>query len=115
MNIQEFIKLSLQEDIGTGDHTSLACIPGGSKGKARLLVKDTGVIAGVAVAEDIFRTVDPSLTFTKLISDGTIVNHGDFAFTVEGDDQSILKSERIVLNCMQRMSGIATLTKQYTD
>lgn len=115
MTIEEFIKFSLQEDIGTGDHTSMACIPADTKGKARLLVKDTGVLAGMEVAPMIFKMVDPLLVFTKLINDGTIVNHGDIAFTVEGSEQSILKSERLVLNCMQRMSGIATTTRLYVE
>ncbi|MBL0342582.1 MAG: carboxylating nicotinate-nucleotide diphosphorylase [Bacteroidetes bacterium] len=115
MNLEEFIRLSLQEDIGEGDHTSLACIPSGSKGKAKLLIKDTGVIAGVALAETIFKMADPSLRFNKLLDDGSIVKHGDIVFTVEGDDQSILKTERLVLNCMQRMSGIATTTKLYVE
>lgn len=115
MTIEEFIRFSLQEDIGTGDHTSMACIPPHAKGKAKLLVKDTGVLAGMELASMIFKMVDASLVFTKLINDGTIVNHGDVAFTVEGDDQSILKSERLVLNCMQRMSGIATTTRLYVE
>jgi len=115
MTIEEFIRFSLQEDIGTGDHTSMACIPIDSKGKAHLVVKDTGVLAGMELAPIIFKMVDQSLDFTKIIDDGTIVNHGDIAFTVEGSDQSILKSERLVLNCMQRMSGIATTTRLYVE
>ncbi len=115
MTIEEFIKFSLQEDIGTGDHTSMACVPPDSKGKAQLIIKDTGVLAGMEVAPIIFKMVDPTLVFTKIIDDGTIVNHGDIAFTVEGTDQSILKSERLVLNCMQRMSGIASATRLYVE
>ncbi len=115
MDILEFIRQSLLEDIGAGDHTSLACIPIDSKGKAKLLIKDTGVVAGVELAESIFKMVDANLKFTKFIDDGTIVNYGDIVFHIEGDDQSILKSERLVLNCMQRMSGIATTTKLYVE
>ena len=109
-SIQEFIQKALEEDIGEGDHTSLACIPNATIGKAQLLVKQNGLIAGVELADKIFNHLDPTLSFTKIIEDGAHVNPGDIAFTIEGKTQSILSGERLVLNCMQRMSGIATYT-----
>lgn len=115
MTLEQFIKLSLAEDTGSGDHTSLSCIPDGAVGKANLLVKDHGVLAGVELAEMIFNIVDPSLVFAKNLSDGTVVEPGMSAFTISGDDRAILKGERLVLNCMQRMSGIATTTRKYVD
>lgn len=115
MDIESFISLSLQEDIGSGDHTSLATIPAEAKGKARLLVKDEGIIAGVEIAIKIFHKVDPSLLVTVLIQDGSKVKFGDIVLTVEGSDRSILTAERLVLNCMQRMSGIATTTSKYAE
>lgn len=115
MTLEQFIKLSLEEDTGSGDHTSLSCIPDGAVGKANLLVKDHGVLAGVEFAELIFRIVDPSLVFEKNLVDGTVVKPGMSAFTISGDDRAILKGERLVLNCMQRMSGIATTTRKYVD
>ena len=111
----KFIADGLFEDVHEGDHTSLACVPVNSPGNARLLVKDDGIIAGVALAEKIFKYVDPYSVFHKRIEDGTAVKHGDVAFYVESDSQAILKAERLVLNCMQRMSGIATLTNQFTS
>ena len=105
-----FIKHALKEDIGDGDHTSRACIPVNAKGRAQLIVKDTGIIAGVELAKLIFKKLDPSLTLKILIPDGTPVEPGDIVLTVSGKDRSILTSERLVLNCMQRMSGIASLT-----
>lgn len=110
-----FIKSAFEEDIGSGDHTSLACIDKDSKQSARLIIKDTGIIAGVELAEMIFNYFDPELLFTRKIADGSKVNHGDIAFTVEGSARSVLTSERLVLNCMQRMSGISTLTNQYVS
>ncbi|RZJ70179.1 carboxylating nicotinate-nucleotide diphosphorylase [Flavobacterium sp.] len=115
---QEFnliIKNALREDIGEGDHSSLACIPEEAKGKARLLVKDEGVIAGVDFAKMIFHEVDPELEMETLIEDGSEVKYGDVVFRVSGSSQSILKAERFVLNSMQRMSAIATKTKKYVD
>lgn len=109
-NIHEFIRTSLIEDIGDGDHSSLASIPEGTKGKARLLVKDEGVLAGVELSSWIFKQVDSSLILNYTLHDGVRVNKGMEAFTVEGSVHSILRSERLVLNCMQRMSGIATYT-----
>ena len=115
MDIESFISFSLKEDIGSGDHTSLATIPADAKGKARLLVKDEGIIAGVDLAIKIFHKVDPLLQVTILISDGSRVKYGDVVLTVEGSDRSILTAERLVLNCMQRMSGIATTTSRYAE
>ena len=108
--IQPFIDNALAEDLGDGDHTSLATIPAGTQGKARLLVKDAGILAGVELAETIFATVDPQLKLQIFLNDGATVKPGDIAFEVSGDAQSILKAERLVLNTMQRMSGIATRT-----
>lgn len=115
MNLKEFIRLALEEDTGEGDHTSLACIPQGAKGKARLLVKDSGVIAGVELAKSVFRELDPSLSFSTMITDGSMVTPGMVVFEIEGNEHHILRGERLVLNCMQRMSGIATTTAKYID
>lgn len=109
------IKNALREDIGTGDHTSLSCIPKEATGKAKLLVKDAGIIAGVAFAKMVFKEVDPNLEITTYISDGEKVAYGDVVFYVSGSSQSILKSERVVLNAMQRMSAIATKTAYFMD
>jgi len=111
--INELIQLSLAEDIGDGDHTTLSCIPETAKGKVQLLVKENGILAGVAVAERIFHTFDPELSVTVFISDGAEVKVGDIAFTVEGKVRSLLQTERLILNVMQRMSGIATTTRKY--
>lgn len=108
--IEEIILNALREDIGDGDHSSLACIPENAKGSAKLLVKGSGVIAGVELAEKIFKIHDASIEFTGFISDGQVVNHGDIAFEIKGSSRSILGTERVVLNFMQRMSGIATQT-----
>ncbi len=106
---------AIREDVGDGDHSSLACIPSTAMGKAKLLVKDEGIIAGVAFAEQIFQKVDPELEIEVLITDGSPVKYGDIVFYVEGSSHSILKAERLVLNAMQRMSAIATKTKQYVN
>jgi nicotinate-nucleotide pyrophosphorylase (carboxylating) len=111
--LREFILKSLAEDLGDGDHTSLACIPAGQAGKANLLIKEEGVLAGIRVAEELFSTIDKDLKFDLIIEDGTSVVPGDVAFYISGLQQSILKSERLVLNIMQRMSGIATATHEY--
>lgn len=111
--IQQFIAAALQEDVGDGDHSTLASIPKGSNSRAHLLVKEDGVLAGVALAEEIFRFVDPQLALNVTIRDGQRVKKGDVAFIVEGSSQSILTSERLVLNCMQRMSAIATKTAHF--
>jgi nicotinate-nucleotide pyrophosphorylase (carboxylating) len=114
-NISEFIARALAEDTGDGDHTSLACIPFSAKGKAKLLVKEDGIIAGVELSKAIFAAVDPAMKVKILIRDGAKVKRGDIVLTVEGKSQSILKAERLVLNCMQRMSGIATATGKLVD
>jgi nicotinate-nucleotide pyrophosphorylase (carboxylating) len=114
-NEEEFITKAFREDSGDGDHTSIACIPGNAKGKAVLLVKQNGVIAGIGLAKNIFNHADSNIVFNQILNDGDIIKPGDKAFTVEGSVQAILKAERIVLNSMQRMSGIATHTKRLTD
>jgi nicotinate-nucleotide pyrophosphorylase (carboxylating) len=111
--LREFILNSLAEDLGDGDHSSLACIPAGSNGKAKLLIKEKGIIAGMRVAGFLFSEIDKDLKFDKILEDGTAVSPGDVAFYLSGHHQSILKSERLVLNIMQRMSGIATSTHEY--
>lgn len=110
--IHHFITSALQEDVADGDHTSLATIPANAVDRAVLLVKDNGVLAGVELARFIFNQVDPQLKMQEILHDGTIVQKGDIAFSVEGPARSILTAERLVLNCMQRMSGIATSTRQ---
>lgn len=107
------IQNGIREDIGPGDYSSLACIPDTAQGRAKLLVKDNGIIAGVAFAQMIFENVDPTLEVEVFIQDGTPVKYGDVAFHVSGSSQSILKAERLVLNSMQRMSAIATKTNSY--
>ena len=102
--INKYIQLALEEDIKEGDHTSLSTIPSDANGKAQLIVKDEGVIAGIEVAEAIAAAVDPKLKMNILITDGTWVKYGDIAFTMEGPSQSIVTAERLILNCMQRMS-----------
>lgn len=109
-NLQKFITLALQEDIGTGDHSTLAAVPETAQGKAQLLVKDEGILAGVELAKMIFHTIDSSLQIQTLIPDGLKIKKGDVALYIQGKARSILQAERLVLNCMQRMSGIATYT-----
>jgi len=111
--LREFILKSLAEDVGDGDHSSLACIPAESRGRARLLIKENGILAGMRVADILFSVIDENLKFDKILEDGTRVFPGDVAFYLSGRQQSILKSERLVLNIMQRMSGIATSTHEY--
>lgn len=111
----QIIDTALAEDIGPGDYSSLACVPKGAIGKAKLLVKDQGIIAGVEFAKMIIERVDAGLKVEVLIPDGSSVNYGDVVFTVEGSSQSILMAERLVLNSMQRMSAIATKTNQYVQ
>jgi nicotinate-nucleotide pyrophosphorylase (carboxylating) len=113
--VDQFITDCLNEDVGDGDHTSLATINAGAQGKAKLLVKDEGILAGVELAIEIMAIVDAGLKPTIFLNDGTKVKYGDIAFEVEGDAQSILKAERLILNCMQRMSGIATKTREIVD
>jgi nicotinate-nucleotide pyrophosphorylase (carboxylating) len=109
------VKAALHEDVGDGDHSTLSCVPADARGEAILKIKQEGTLAGVAVAEKIFHNVDPAVQFTSYKSDGDNMKSGEQAFRIEGRVHSILKCERLVLNCMQRMSGIATLTRQYTD
>ncbi len=113
MTIKKFIENALAEDIGDGDHSSLSTIPAEARGKANLIVKSDGIIAGVEVAKAIFYKVDPELKVNVFIMDGSMVKKGDIAFSVEGRSISVLSSERLVLNFMQRMSGIATETNKY--
>ena len=109
------IKLAFDEDIKDGDHSSLSCIPNNKMGKAQLIVKDQGIIAGIELAEWIFESIDPTLFMEINVKDGDKVKKGDIAFSVKGCSISILTAERLVLNCMQRMSAIATKTKDYVE
>ena len=111
--IDELIDLAFAEDIGDGDHTTLCCIPDTAMGKSRLLIKEPGILAGVEIARKIFHRFDPDLKMTVYIEDGTAVKPGDVAFVVEGRVQSLLQTERLMLNVMQRMSGIATMNHPY--
>lgn len=113
--LNDFIIRSLEEDIGDGDHSTLACIPADAIGGARLIVKEEGVIAGVEIAKQVYKVADPDLIIDIKMIDGAFVNEGDIVFTVTGRQQSILKTERLVLNIMQRMSGIATSTRTYVN
>jgi nicotinate-nucleotide pyrophosphorylase (carboxylating) len=113
--LHRLVDAALLEDVGNGDHSTLSCIPADVKGKAVLKIKQDGVLAGVDVAEKIFRYKKPSVVFTKRKDDGDSMHAGEIAFEVETFVHQILQLERLVLNCMQRMSGIATLTRQYTD
>ncbi len=109
-NFKTFVQNALQEDVGDGDHSALATIPANKKGKCHLLVKENGILAGVEAAKEIFKIIDPKFKVTVFIKDGTPVKVGDIAFIVEGSSQKLLTAERLVLNVMQRMSGIATKT-----
>ena len=111
--IEELIQLSFKEDIGDGDHTTLSCIPADAIGKQKLLVKEEGILAGVDIARRVFKAFDPSLEMEVFIEDGAHVKPGDIAFIVTGKEQSLLQTERLMLNIMQRMSGIATMTSRY--
>ncbi len=115
MTVTEFLTEALLEDVGTGDHSSLACVPNDTTNKAKLLVKDNGILAGVDIALQVFKLVDDKLQLEILLNDGAIVKYGDVAFYVQGSAQSILKAERLVLNIMQRMSGIATRTNYFVQ
>ncbi len=115
IEIEGIIANAIREDVGDGDHSSLACIPATATGKAKLLVKDEGVLAGCAFAKAVFAYVDPSLEVEDVLKDGDAVKYGDIAFYVSGSSQSILKAERLVLNAMQRMSAIATKTKFFVN
>jgi len=112
-DFQQLISLWFAEDIGDGDHTTLSCIPASAMGKSQLIIKENGILAGVEVAREIFRAFDPELKMTVLIHDGAEVKSGDIAFVVEGKIQSLLQTERLMLNIMQRMSGVATRTREY--
>ena len=111
--IDDLIKLAFAEDIGDGDHTTLCCIPENAMGKSKLLIKEEGILAGVEMAQRIFKDLDPNLKMEIFIKQGTAVITGDIAFTVEGKVRSLLQTERLMLNVMQRMSGIATVTNKY--
>jgi nicotinate-nucleotide pyrophosphorylase (carboxylating) len=113
--LQHLVDEALKEDVGDGDHSTLSCIPAGAKGKAVLKIKEDGILAGVQVAQKIFSYKDPSVLFTAFKNDGDEMKYGEKAFEIEASVHTILQCERLVLNCMQRMSGIATLTRQYTD
>ncbi|MBP7497682.1 MAG: carboxylating nicotinate-nucleotide diphosphorylase [Bacteroidales bacterium] len=113
MTLNEIIENAIKEDIGNGDYTSLACIPGQLNGEAQLLVKESGIIAGINVAEAVLKTVNSKLQINLMKKDGDTVERGDVVFTVKGNVRSLLQAERIVLNFMQRMSGIATKTNQF--
>jgi nicotinate-nucleotide pyrophosphorylase (carboxylating) len=113
--LENIISNAIREDVGPGDYSSLACIPANANGKAKLLVKENGIIAGVEFAKMIFKYVDKDLKIQTLIKDGSPVNYGDIVFLVEGKAQSILKAERLVLNSMQRMSAIATKTGEFVN
>jgi nicotinate-nucleotide pyrophosphorylase (carboxylating) len=115
MKLKEFVKLCIEEDVKNGDHSTLSCISTDKKGAAQLLVKDRGVIAGIEVAKEIFKIYDDTLTFKAIKSDGDLVSNGDIVFIVEGSSRSLLTIERLVLNVMQRMSAIATLTSKYVE
>ncbi len=114
-HVAKLIDLAVAEDIGDGDHSSLGAIPPNQKGRARLLVKDVGVICGIDLAAHIFNRLDSTLVFESFIEEGSIVNVGDIAFNISGNIHSILQAERLVLNFMQRMSGISTYTKRLVD
>ncbi|HKK12611.1 MAG TPA: carboxylating nicotinate-nucleotide diphosphorylase [Flavobacteriaceae bacterium] len=113
--IELIIENAIREDVGDGDHSSLACIPADAMGKAKLLVKEEGIIAGVEFARKVFKYVDRNLKIKTFINDGRTVRPGDAVFYVEGPSQSILKAERLILNAMQRMSAIATKTKKFVN
>ncbi len=113
--VSKFIRQALAEDVGSGDHTSLSTIPADRQGKAKLLIKEQGVLAGVSVAKEIFHAIDPTIEIQILLDDGSTVKPGDIAFYVDGSVQAILIAERLVLNIMQRMSGIATTTRKVVD
>ena len=115
MNTQEFIAAALREDIGNGDFSTLSSISPSARGKAVLKIKENGILAGVKLAQEIFHHLEPGATFTIYKHDGDVVTNGEIAFEVAASVHTILQAERLTLNCMQRMSGIATLTRQYVD
>lgn len=113
--IESLLDLAFAEDVGDGDHTTLSTIPADAMGKSRLIIKEDGVLAGVDVAEKVLHKVDPSIKMNVMIKDGAEVKKGDIAFSAEGPVRSLLIAERTMLNIMQRMSGVATMTKKYQD
>lgn len=113
--LRDFVETALQEDVGPGDYTTLACIPPQVTGQSTLWVKEKGVLAGLDVAEAVFRFIEPEIRFDRLMKDGDSMQVGDQAFTVAGKVHTLLTGERLALNCLQRMSGIATLTRQYVS
>ncbi|HIY88284.1 MAG TPA: carboxylating nicotinate-nucleotide diphosphorylase [Candidatus Bacteroides pullicola] len=113
--IDRLIDLAFAEDIGDGDHTTLSCIPATETGKSKLLIKEPGILAGIEVAKEVFRRFDPTLKVEVFMPDGSTVKPGDVPMVVEGKVQSLLQTERLMLNIMQRMSGIATMTRRYAD
>lgn len=113
--IEELLDLSFAEDVGDGDHTTLSTIPADAMGRSRLIIKEDGILSGVEVAEKVLHKVDPSIKIDVMITDGTPVKKGDIAFTAEGPVRSLLIAERTMLNIMQRMSGVATMTRRYQD
>jgi len=115
MKLNEIVKNALAEDIGSGDHSSLASVPAGAKGKMKLLAKANGIIAGIEVAKEVLKQVDPSISVNCFMKDGDEIKTGDIVFELEGPARSMLTAERTLLNFMQRMSGIATVSKQYAD
>ena len=113
--VDALIELAIREDIGDGDHTSLCCIPATEKGRMRLLCKQEGILAGIEIAQLVLRRLDPDMQFEQILRDGDRVKPGDVAFIVTGKVRSLLQTERLMLNIMQRMSGIATMTAKYVD
>lgn len=113
--VDKLIDLSFAEDIGDGDHTTLCCIPEEARGKSRMIIKEEGILAGVKIAEEVFNRFDSTLKVEILINDGTKVKRGDVAMVVEGSVRSLLQTERLMLNIVQRMSGIATITHKYME
>jgi nicotinate-nucleotide pyrophosphorylase (carboxylating) len=113
--LNDFISAAFAEDIGDGDHSTLAAIPAEAQSSAQLLIKDDGILAGIELAQAIFRYLNKDLNIQVFLPDGAVVKKGDVAFRIEGSSRAILTGERLVLNCMQRMSGIATRTRHYTE
>ena len=113
--VDRLIDLSFAEDIGDGDHTTLCCIPEDAMGKSKLLIKEDGILAGVEIAKEVFYRFDPTMQVEVLMGDGTKVKKGDVAMIVTGKVRSLLQTERLMLNIMQRMSGIATMTAKYVE
>ena len=115
MEIKDFVKLSIEEDVKQGDHSTLSCIPKNKLGSAKLLVKENGIISGIEIAKEIFKTYDNSIEFIANLKDGEKVKIGDIPFTVHGSSRTLLTIERLVLNVMQRMSAISTLTEKFVQ